>query len=321
MLESPQEVPLEGRLKVFSGGSHKKLTERICYHLDAPVGESRVVKFSNENLLVQIEENVRECDVFVVQTTAPPVHEHIFELLITIDALKHASAARVTAVLPYFPYARSDKKDKPRISITARLMADLVMTAGADRVLTMDLHSPQIQGFFRIPVDQLKASRLVCDYWKQRDLTDYVLVAGDAGEAKELGAYANRLELPMAIVDKRRYGDDEKPKAVNVIGDVRGKHCLIVDDEVASGGTLIEAADFLVKMGAVSVEATCVHPVLSGSAVKKIQEGPIERLVVTDTIPTEGKSFPKLEILSTAQIFAKAIRRIHDGDSVSDLFA
>ncbi len=311
---------MEGRLKIFAGRSHPQLADDICYHLDVPLGKARFVKFSNENLMVQVMENVRECDVFVIQTSAPPVNEGIMELLIMIDALKHASASRVTAVLPYFPYARSDKKDKPRISITARLMADLLMTAGADRVLTMDLHSPQIQGFFRIPVDQLKAVRLICDHWKKKDLSDYVLVAGDAGEAKELGAYANRLNLPMAIVDKRRYGDDEKPRAVNVIGDVDGKRCLIVDDEVASGGTLIEAANFLKKRGAVSVEATCVHPVLSGNAVTRITDSAIDDLVVTDSIPTADKAFDKLTVLKVSHLFAKAIRRIHDGDSVSDLF-
>ena len=311
---------MEGRLKIFSGQSHPTLAEDICYFLDVPLGKSRLVRFSNENLMVQIEENVRECDTFVIQTMAPPVNEGIMELLITIDALKHASAARITAVVPYFPYSRSDKKDKPRVSIAARLMADLLMTAGADRVLTMDLHSPQIQGFFRIPVDQLKAVRLICDHFKKRKLDDAVLVAGDAGEAKELGAYANRLHLPMAIVDKRRYADDEKPKAVNVIGDVEGKHCLIVDDEVASGGTLIEAAEFLMKCGAISVEATCVHPVLSGNAVSRISDSAIQGLVVTDSIPTEAKKFPKLTVLPISPLFAKAIRRIHDGDSVSELF-
>ncbi len=312
---------MEGRLKVFAGASHPRLAEDICYLLDIPLGRSRSVKFSNENLMIQIEENVRECDVFVIQTSASPVNEGIMELLIMIDALKHASAARVTAVLPYFPYARSDKKDKPRISITARLMADLLMTSGADRVLTMDLHSPQIQGFFRIPVDQLKAVRTICDHYLQRGLLDdYVLVAGDAGEAKELGAYANRLNLPMAIVDKRRYGDDEKPRAVNVIGEVEGKRCLIVDDEVASGGTLIEAAQFLMKRGARGVEATCVHPVLSGNAVQRIVESPISEIVVTDSIPTHDKVFDKLHVLPIAPLFAKAIRRIHEGDSVSELF-
>lgn len=313
---------MDGRLKIFAGQSHKQLAEDICYNLDVPLGKSRTHEFSNQNLLVQIQENVRECDVFVIQTSSTPVNQGIMENLIMIDALKHASAKRITAVLPYFPYARSDKKDQPRISITARLMADLLMTAGANRVLTMDLHSPQIQGFFRIPVDQLKAVRLICDYWKQQDLSNYVLVAGDAGEAKELGAYANRLNLPMAIVDKRRYGDDEKPRAVNVIGDVKGKKCLLVDDEVASGGTLIEAANFLMeKSGAISVEATCVHPVLSGNAVERLQASSIERLVVTDSMPTKGKEFDKLEVLSVASLFAKAVRRIHEGDSVSELFS
>lgn len=311
---------MEARLKVFAGRSHRQLAENICYHLDERVGESSCVQFSNENLLIKIEENVRECDVFVIQTMAPPVNEGIMELLIMVDALKHASAARVTAVLPYFPYARSDKKDQPRVSIAARLMADLLTTAGADRVLTMDLHSPQIQGFFRIPVDQLKAANLICKHYLARDLSNYVLVAGDAGEAKELGAYANRLHLPMAIVDKRRYGNDEKPKAVNVIGDVDGKRCLIVDDEVASGGTLIEAANFLKKRGAISVEATCVHPVLSGTAVEKIQRSSIDELIVTDSIPTATKQFDKLKVLSVAELFAKAIRRIHNGDSVGALF-
>lgn len=311
---------LLGKLKVFAGQSHPQLARDICYHLDVPVGESRFMKFSNDNILVQIEENVRECDVFVIQTSAPPVNEGIMELLIMIDALKHASAARITAVMPYFPYARSDKKDKPRISITARLLADLVMTAGANRVLTMDLHSPQIQGFFPVPVDQLKAVRILCDHLRQRDLTNYVLVAGDAGEAKELGAYANRLDLPMAIVDKRRFGDDEKPRAVNVIGDINGKRCLLVDDEVATGGTLVEAAKFLMERGASSVEAACVHPVLSGKAVANITDSPISGIVVTDSIPTAHKVFPKLQVLPVAHLFAQAIRRIHDGESLSELF-
>ncbi|MEK7644318.1 MAG: ribose-phosphate pyrophosphokinase [Patescibacteria group bacterium] len=312
---------MQGKLKVFAGQSHPQLAKAICYHLDVPLGGSRFMKFSNDNILVQIEENVRECDVFVIQTSAPPVNEGVMELLITIDALKHASAARITAVMPYFPYARSDKKDKPRISITARLMADLLMTAGANRVLTMDLHSPQIQGFFHMPVDQLKAVRILCDHLRERDLTNCVLVAGDAGEAKELGAYANRLNLPMAIVDKRRYGDDEKPKAVNIIGDISGKRCLLVDDEVATGGTLVEAANFLMERGAESVEAACVHPVLSGNAVRNIMESPIAGIVVTDTIPTKHRTFPKLTVLPVAHLFAQAIRRIHDGDSLSALFA
>jgi len=247
---------MTGDVKVISGTAHPGLAQDVCRHLGIPVCRSTVVRFSNENMLVQIEENVREADVFVIQPSCPPVSDGIVELLMTLDALRHASAGRITAVLPYFPYARSDKKDRPRISITARLMADLVQTAGANRVLTMDLHSPQVQGFFRIPADQLQAAPLLCDYLRQsRDLSNYVLVAGDVGESKEVEHYATRLNLPIAIVDKRRDGDDEQARATDVIGDVKGKVALIVDDEVASGGTLLEATRVVLDRGAVAVEA------------------------------------------------------------------
>ncbi len=309
-----------GTLKIFAGRSHPALTARICEILDVPLGQSGVVKFSNENLMVRIDENVRGCDVFVLQTAAPPVNEGLVELLITIDALKHASAGRITAVIPYMPYVRSDKKDKPRISITARLVADLLETAGADRVLTMDLHAPQIQGFFRIPVDHLQAVPILTDHLRSRDLTDHVLVAGDAGEAKEVGRFANRLHLPMAIIDKRRYDDSEKPRAAHLIGEIEGKHALIVDDEVSTGGTLIEAANFLKEQGAVSVTAAFTHAVLAGSAVERLEASSIERLLFTDTIPLQGKRSSKFKVLSVAHLFAKAIRRIHDGDSISALF-
>ncbi len=311
-----------GKIKIFSGTAHLDLTKAICGQLGLPLGQSHVVKFSNENILVQIDENVREADVFVVQPSCTPVSDGIVELLITLDALKHASASRITAVVPYFPYARSDKKDRPRISITARLMADLLQTAGADRILTMDLHSPQVQGFFRIPGDNLQAVDIICDHLrKTRDLTDYVLVAGDAGEAKELGAFANRLHLPMAIVDKRREGDDDRAIATNLIGDVEGKVALIVDDEVATGGTLVEAANFVMARGAKAVEAAIVHAILSGPAVSRIQESSIRRVTVTDTVPVPAeKRIHKIEILSVAKMFAGAIKAIHDGDSVSSLF-
>ena len=309
-------------IRIISGSAHPEFAERICDHIGVERCETRVVRFSNENMMVQILENVREADVFVVQPSCPPVSDGIIELLITIDALRHASARRITAVLPYFPYARSDKKDQPRISITARLMADLLETSGAHRVLTMDLHAPQVQGFFRIPVDQLKASPIICDHLRsKRDLEDYVLVAGDVGEAKEIGGYANRLNLPIAIVDKRRYGDDEKPRAVHLIGDVEGKRALIVDDEVASGATLIEAANFVLKHGAVSVEAAAVHPVLSGEATSRLAASPLTSLMVTDTIPiAPEKHIDKIEICSVSQLFANAIMAIHDGSSVSRFF-
>lgn len=313
---------MSGEIKIIGGTAHPKFAADICAHLGIEICPSDVVRFSNENMMVQIKENVRGADVFVIQPSCAPVSDGLVELLITIDALKHASAGRITAVLPYFPYARSDKKDRPRISITARLIADLVQTAGADRVLTMDLHSPQVQGFFRIPADQLLAAPILCDYLRaNRDLTNYVLVAGDVGESKEVGNYANRLNLPIAIVDKRRYGDDEKAQATNLIGDVEGKTALIIDDEIASGGTMMEATRFVLARGAIGVEAACVHPVLSGKAVERIEASPLTSLVVTDTIPIPPEKYSdKIEVRSVAPLFANAIRAIHDGSSVSRLF-
>lgn len=313
---------MTGEIKVLSGTAHPQLARDICKHLGIELCRSSVVRFSNENMLVQIEENVREADVFVIQPSCAPVSDGIIELLMTIDALKHASASRITAVLPYFPYARSDKKDRPRISITARLMADLLQTAGANRVVTMDLHSPQVQGFFRIPVDHLLAAPIICDYLQEtRDLSDYVLVAGDVGESKEVGNYANRLNLPIAIVDKRRDGDDESPRATNLIGDVTGKVALIIDDEIASGGTLMEASRFVLERGATAVEAAVVHPVLSGKAIERLEDSPLRSLVVTDTIPiAPQKRIDKIEVRSVAPLFADAIKAIHDGSSVSRLF-
>ncbi len=309
------------QLKVFSGSSHPEFTKAICETLGIEVGHSHTVHFSNENMLVQIEENVRGCDVFVVQTSASPVHDHLFELLIMIDGLRSASAARITAVMPYIPYIRSDKKDRPRISIAARLVADLLKTAGADRVLTMDLHSPQAQGFFRMPVDQLLGAGPICERLRQEDTTDWILVAADAGEAKDLGRYANRLDLPMAIIDKRREGDDEKPKAVSLIGDVEGKVAVVVDDEIASGGTLVEAVNFLQKKGARRVLATATHPIFSSNAAERIDGSFLERVIVTDTVPLRPEQrSEKVEVISVAKLFAEAIKRIHDGSSVSQLF-
>ena len=315
-------MAMTGDIKVIGGTAHPAFARDICGHLGIELCRSTVLRFSNENILVQIEENVREADVFVVQPSCPPVSDGLIELFITIDALKQASAGRITAVLPYFPYARSDKKDRPRISITARLMADLIETAGAHRVLTMDLHSPQVQGFFRIPADQLQAAPILCDYLRtSRDLSNHVLVAGDVGESKEVGHYAERLHLPIAIVDKRRDGDDERPRATALIGDVEGKVALIVDDEVASGGTLLEASRFVLERGAVAVEGCAVHAVLSGRAMERIEVSPLRQLVVTDTIPLPPpKRIDKIEVRSVARLFAEAIRAIHDGSSVSRLF-
>lgn len=313
---------MTGDIKIISGTAHPDLARKVCEHLGTGLCRSTVVRFSNENMLVQIEENVREADVFVIQPSCPPVSDGIIELLMTIDALRHASAGRITAVLPYFPYVRSDKKDRPRVSITARLMADLLQTAGAHRVLTMDLHSAQAQGFFRIPVDQLQAAPILCDYLRQsRDLSNHVLVAGDVGESKEVEHYAHRLDLPIAIVDKRRDGDNEVARATNVIGDVKGKVALVVDDEVASGGTLLEAMRVVLEGGALAVEACVVHPVLSGRAIERLQASPLRQLVVTDTIPLPPpKRIERIHVQSVARLFAEAIRAIHDGSSVSRLF-
>jgi ribose-phosphate pyrophosphokinase len=311
-----------GAIKVIGGTAHPELARDIGACLGVDLCPTLVVRFSNENMLVQIEENVRDADVFVIQPSCPPVSDGLIELLMTIDALKHASAGRITAVVPYFPYARSDKKDRPRISITARLMADLIETAGANRILTMNLHAPQVQGFFRVPSDQLQAAPILCDFLRAtRDLSNYVLVAGDVGESKDVSHYASRLDLPIAIVDKRRQGDGEVARAVNLIGDVEGKTALIVDDEAASGGTLVEAARFVLERGAAAVEACVVHPVLSGKATERIDASPIRQLVVTDTVPiSPEKRIDKIRVASVASLFADAIRAIHDGSSVSRLF-
>lgn len=307
-------------IKVFSGSAHPALARAICDHLGVPLGSSRVVRFSNENMKVCIDENVREADVFVIQPSCPPVSDGIVELLIYIDALRYASARRITAVLPYFPYIRSDKKDEPRISITARLCADLLKTAGADRVLTLDLHAPQAQGFFRIPCDQLSAVPLLCQHLQRGDLSDTVVVAADVGEAKDAGRVAKRLKLPLAIVDKRRTGDDEQAHAVTLVGDVRGRRCLVVDDEIATGGTLFEAAQILKGHGAVDVTAAIVHPVLSGPAVQRLDQSAVGRLLVTDSIPLPpDKRSARIEVLSVAPLLASAIARIHEGRSVSAL--
>ena len=308
-------------LRIFSGSSHPQLAKEICECLNIPPGRLHTVRFSNENLKVKIDENVREQDVFVVQTSCPPLSEHIIEIFIVIDALKHASAGRVTAVLPYFPYARSDKKNEPRISVTARLMADLLKTAGADRVLTVDLHSPQIQGFFSMPADQLTAVPVLCDALRARGLAKTVVVAADVGESKDAGRFAKLLNLPLAIIDKRREGDDERAQARALIGEVRGKHALIVDDEIATGGTVFAATDFLLQCGARSVSAAVVHPVLSGRAYERLAQSKLERLLVTNSIPLSAPNpTPRIEVLSVAPLIAEAIARIHDGRSVSELF-
>ncbi|OGG46220.1 MAG: phosphoribosylpyrophosphate synthetase [Candidatus Handelsmanbacteria bacterium RIFCSPLOWO2_12_FULL_64_10] len=312
---------MDNHLKIFSGSSNPALAREICDHVDVNPSRLTITRFSNENIKAKIEENVRGDDVYVVQTSCPPVNDNLVELLIIIDALKYASAGRITAVLPYYPYVRSDKKDEPRIYITARLVADLLETAGADRILTMTLHAPQIVGFSRIPVDQLLATQLIAEYFSRRDLTDYIVVAPDVGSAKKVEVYARRLDLPMAIIDKRRYADDEKAVAKYMFGDVEGKNALLFDDEVLSGGTLLQAVHIIKEHGARRVFAGCVHGIFSGQAIPRVAESPIEEFVITNTIPhASSKLGPKFTVLSVAKMFGDAIKAIHQGDSVSKLF-
>ena len=310
-----------GKLQIFSGSAHVKLAQEICDVLDVSLGNIYIHKFANDNLKIKIEENVRNADVYVIQTSSIPVSDGIMELLITIDALKHASADHITAICPYYPYVRSDKKDEPRISITARLMADLLETAGANRIMSMNLHSPQIQGFARIPADQLLALPLMCDYFGQRDLTNTVAVAPDAGGAKMTASYAKRLKLPLAIIDKRRVADDDKAQVRNVVGDVKGKDCIIFDDEVSTAGSLTEGVKILKEFGARDIRAGIVHGVLVGPATERIADSALEELVVTNTLPiSPEKRLDKMTVLSVAPLFAEAIRRNHQGESISALF-
>lgn len=307
-------------LKIFAGSSHPQLAGAICKELGVPQGRLNITRFSNENIKVKIDENVRGKDVFVIQTSAPALSDHIVELLILIDALKFASAGRITAVLPYFPYARSDKKDEARISITARLMADLLETSGCDRVLTMTLHAPQILGFFRKPADQLLATPILKAHFKKSSLKNGVVVATDAGAGKIAGHFAKRLGLPMAVIDKRRFDDSENAVSTALIGDARGKDAIIYDDEIATGGSIVEAARILRDCGARRVRVGVTHAVLSGTALARLREAGLDELVVTDTIPISPdkvKALPGLKVLSTAKLFADAILRIHEGRSVS----
>ncbi len=310
------------KLRIFSGSSNPELAQEIADRLYLPLGDVTLTKFSNENIKVKINESVRGKDVFVVQTSCPPVSDHIIELLVMLHAFKGASAGRVTGVIPYFPYVRSDKKDEPRISIAAKLMADLLATAGADRILTMDLHAAQIQGFFDMPADQLLALPILCQYFEQKKLEDLVVVAGDVGRAKLNRRYAERLNAPLAILDKRREDDSETAEVVSVIGDVEGKKALMFDDEILTAGSLMELVRALKEKGAVEIYAGITHGILSGRAVEMIKESPLQELVITNTVPLAAeKKIDKIKVLSVAELFAEAIKRIHHSESVSSIFA
>jgi ribose-phosphate pyrophosphokinase len=308
-------------LKIFSGSANRQLAESICQTLGISLSRLSVSRFSNDNLFVQIRENVREKDVFVVQPFSAPVSDTVLELFIILDALRSASARRITAVIPYFSYARSDKKDAPRISIAGRLMADLIKTAGANRVLTMDLHSDAVHGFFSVPVDHLTAIPYFVDHFRERlDLKKAVVVATDAGGAKRAGRFAKSIHLPLAIIDKRRVADTEVVQGL-VVGDVAGYDAIIFEDEISTGGTLAASVDTLNAAGAKSVNVGATHGVLCGPAIKRLKDSPIASVVVTNTVylPKE-KQTEKIYTLSVAPLFAEAIRRIHTGESVGALF-
>lgn len=308
-------------LKIFSGSANPKLAESICRALGKDLSRLEVSRFSNDNLFVQIQENVREKDVFVVQPFTIPVSDTILELFIILDALRSASARRITAVIPYFSYARSDKKDAPRISIAGRLMADLLKTAGANRILTMDLHSDAVHGFFSVPVDHLTAIPYFVDHFRDRmDLANAVVVATDAGGAKRAGRFAKRVHLPLAIIDKRRVADTEVVQGL-VVGDVKGRDAIIFEDEISTGGTLTASVKTLTATGVKSIHVGATHGVLCGPAVERLMDSPIDSVVVTDTVYVPRKKRKeKIHTLSVAPLFAEAIRRIHTGESVGALF-
>ena len=308
-------------LKVFSGSAHQILTREIAEFLGIQVGQARLRRFPDSEVSFQIDENIRGADVFIVQPTCTPVDQHIMELLVMIDAFKRSSAARITAVIPYYGYARQDRKDKPRVPISAKLVANLLSAAGTNRVLTMDLHKAQIQGFFDIPVDHLFAAPVIIEYLGRMDSPRLTIVSPDAGGAERARAYAKRLDAELAVIDKRRT-DDGATEVMNVIGDVEDRTCILQDDIIDTAGTIQKAATALKAAGAGRVLACAVHPVLSGPAIDRIQNAPIDQMIVTNTIPLRGEAqqCKKIVVLSVARLLGQAIRSIHEETSVSSLF-
>jgi ribose-phosphate pyrophosphokinase len=308
-------------LKVFTGNAHPGLAQAVVDYLGIPLGEAEVFKFNNENIFVRILENVRERDTFVIQPFCSPVNDNLVELLIMIDALKRASAKRITAVVPYYSYGRTDKKDQPRVPITARLIADLLTVAGANRLLTVDLHAAQIQGFFSIPVDELTALNLLANYFGDRKYNNLVVVATDIGISKRARDLAEKLNAPLAIMEKRRVGNDDRTETLNVIGEVEGMVALTLDDEIDTAGSLVNVVSALLERGAREVYACATHPLLSGRAVEHIGSSPVKEVVVTDTVPvSEEKKLAKITVLSMAPLLGEAIRRIHTGLSIGAMF-
>jgi len=316
-------MPNYSDLAIFSGNSHPALAKAICQHLGTTLRGADVFQFSNENIFVRLHQSVRSQDVFVVQTFSSPVNHNIMELLIMLDTIKRASAGRITAVIPYFAYGRTDRKNQPRVPITARLLADLIATAGADRFLTLDLHAGQIQGFFSIPGDELTALSILSRHFvaKHWNPAQVVVVATDIGAAKKAEEFAHTLKATLAIVQKHRFGDTGRTQALNLIGEVEGKTAILYDDEIDTGGSLLTAAEIVLHNGAAEVYACCTHPVLSGPAVERLRNGPFKEIVVTDTIPLPpAKQLPQIIVLSVAPLLGEVIRRIHRGSSVGEIF-
>jgi ribose-phosphate pyrophosphokinase len=312
--------PVDGDLKVFSGNSNLVLANEICQDLHIKLGQANLTTFADGEIYVQILENVRGKDVFIIQPTCRPVNDNIMELLIMIDAFKRSSAARITGVMPYYGYARQDRKDKPRVAISSKLMADLLTAAGADRILTMDLHAGQIQGFFNIPVDHLFAAPVLIEYLQNLKLSDLTVVAPDAGGVERARAFAKRLDADLAVVDKRRTAPNEA-EVMHIIGDVEGRNVIICDDMIDTAGTLVHTANALSNQGARRIISCATHGVLSGPALDRLKCAPLEEIILTNTIPIEkAKILPNMKILSVAGLLAKAVRSIHEETSVSNLF-
>ena len=308
-------------LKVFTGRAHTALAEAVVEYLGISLGESEVSEFSNENIFVRILENVRQRDTFVIQPFCSPVNRNLIELLIMLDALKRASAGRITAVIPYYGYGRTDKKDQPRVPISARLVADLLTVAGANRLLTVDLHAAQIQGFFNIPVDELTALYLLSHYFEETKFNNLVVVATDIGISKRARDLATKLNAPLAIMEKRRISNDDQTETLNVIGEVEGKNALTVDDEIDTAGSLAGVVSALKERGAKEIYACCTHPLFSGKAIKRIISSPVKEVVVTDTVPVaDDKKLDKITVLPIAPLLGEAIHRIHTGLSIGAMF-
>lgn len=308
-------------IKIFACPTAEKFTEEVCEVLKLPMGKVEHYKFANDNNFVQYKETVREQDIYLIQTTTPPVNERIMELLIMIDAAKRASAKRINVVLPYYIYSRSDKKDQPRVPVTARLVAEILEASGANRVITCDLHNTAIQAYFNIPCDRITGQHILQKYFENKNIENKVVVATDAGSSKKAYKYSKYFNCPMALIDKRRDGNDDKTKAANIIGDVKGKTALIFDDEISTGGTITEAARILKENGAKEIYAACTHAILCGNAIEKIENSPIKELVATNTVPiSEEKQIEKIKILSIAPLFAETIKRVNEAKPLGDLF-